>query len=223
MELDLQRDVEAELLAERMHLRARTDDHAAGRPKALGGAKENAARLLDDLEHLSEHDPLAESAGEPIHRGANVDRPAGLVESASSPGGEMTGSAASLPVTIDEPRRYPRGLERGRPLRHVRTADQHTLAPEQPNPELLLEPLPFGPSTHGHPNQPLVVVAVPKHPRAPGRLPRPRSSGLEQSAIDTPPPQRISRRQPADPTAHNSDIQARNAHARTVRLSTSAQ
>jgi hypothetical protein len=80
MELDLQRNVEAELLGESVYLRARTDDHAPGRPKALGGAKEDPIRPLVELERLSEDDPLAESAGERVHGGANVDRPAELIE-----------------------------------------------------------------------------------------------------------------------------------------------
>ena len=66
-------------------------------------------------------------------------------------------------------------------------------------------------------------MTMPKHPRTPSRLARPGSSGLEQPHIDTAPPQRIRRRQPADPATHNGDLGSRNAHARTVRLSTSAQ
>ena len=161
---------------------------------------EDAARLLDELEHLSEHDPLAESAGEPIHGGANVDRPAELVEKRLVLGRRDDGQRLGLPVTIDEPRRHPRRLERGRPLRHVRPADQHALAPEQPNPELLLEPLPLGPSTHGDPQR-----AAHRHdhaetpacarPTAPTREQPPRTAGHRHraAAAHRPPTARRSR------------------------------
>ena len=143
MELDLQRDVEAELVAERMNLGAGADDHPLGRPETLGRAERDAARLLDELEHLRADDPLAQRAGKPIDGGANVDRPAELVEQRLVLGRRDDGQRLDLPVTIDEPRRHPRRLERRRPLRHIRPADEHALPPEQPNPELLLEPLPL--------------------------------------------------------------------------------
>ena len=94
----------------------------------------------------------------------------------------MTGSASACPSRSTRRAGTPGRLERSRPLRNVRAADEHTLAPEQPNPELLLEPLPLGPRPHGEPNEPLVVMTMPKHPGPPRGLPRSRSSGLEQRA-----------------------------------------
>ncbi len=223
VELDLERDVEAELLAERMHLRTGADDRAVGRPEALRGAEQNAVRLLGKLEHLRTNDPVAESLGKSIDRRAHVDRPAELVEQRLILGRRHDGQRLDLPVPINPPRRHPGRLEGSRPLRNVRPADEHTLAPEQPNPELLLEPLPLGPRPHSEPNEPLIVMTMPKHPGPPSRLPRTRSSGLEQPHIDTAPSQRIGSRQPTDPSTDDGDLGARNGHASTVRLSTSAR
>ena len=178
----------------------------------------DTARPIGELEHLGANDQLAEGADQTIDRGADIDRPAELVEKRLVLERRHDGQRRRLPVTIDKPRRNPGRLERSRALRHIRSADEHTLATEQPNPELALEPLPLAPRPNGELDKPLIVVTVPEHPSAPRRLPRPRRSGLEQPHIDSPPLQRISRRQPTDPAPDNGDINARNAHASTVRL-----
>src|SRR5215212_7327960 len=195
MKLDLKRDVEPERVAERMDLCARTDDHALGRPQSLRGAKEDAIRPLGKLEDLGGEDPLAKSGGEPIHRGPYIDRPAELVQNRLVLRRRHDGQRLSLPLPIDAPRRHAGRLERSGPLRDVRTADEHPLPAEQPNPKLLLEPLPLVPSANSKRDESLIVMTVPKHPRAPGRLPRARSGGLEQSDINSPPLQGVRSRQ----------------------------
>ena len=172
---------------------------------------------------LRANDPVAESLGKSIDSRPHVDRPAELVEKCFILGRRHDGQRLGLPVPINPPRRHPGRLEGSRPLRNVRAADEHTLAPEQPNSELVLESLPLGPRPHSEPNEPLIVMTMPKHPGPPSRLPRSRSSGLEQAHIDAAPSQRMGSRQATDPTPDDGDLGARNGHASTVRLTTSAR
>lgn len=171
MELDLKRDVEPQLLAELMNLRAGTDDHTVRRPETLRGTEDDAAIPLGELEDLGADDPVAESPGKPINSRAHVDRTADLIEKRLVLGRREDGQRSDLPGSINGPRSYARRLKRSRPPRNVRTANQHALTAEQPNSELLLEPLPLAPRAHSEPDEPLIVMTMPKHPRPPSRLP----------------------------------------------------
>ena len=130
---------------------------------------------------------LAEAAGEAVDRGADVDRAAQLVEERLVLGRIENRQRVRLLLAPDQPSRHAGRLERRRALGDIRPADENALAPEQPRPELLLEPLPLGPRPNRKPNEPLVVMPMPKDPRAPGRLPRPRSGGLEAHELDATP------------------------------------
>jgi hypothetical protein len=123
-----------------------------------------------------------------------------------------------LLVTVDEPRGHARRLEGRRSVIDMRTADEHALPAEQPSAQLLLQPLPLAPRPDGEPNEPLVVVTVPKNTRAPRGLTRARSTDLEQPAINSAPPERIRRRQANDASTDYGYLGTRNSHARTVRL-----
>src|SRR4051794_40495264 len=73
MKLDLQRYVEADVLAQRMDLRARAHDGAVGRPQALRRTKKHTVSPVIDLEHLRPDDPIGERAREALDGGAHVD------------------------------------------------------------------------------------------------------------------------------------------------------
>ena len=95
------------------------------------------------------------------------------------------------------------------PPRARATFGPQTSTPSRPSsraPSSLLEPLPLSPRANGEPHEPLVVMPVPKHPRAPGRLPRPRSGRLEADAPNAAPLERIGRREPGDPGADDGDL-----------------
>jgi hypothetical protein len=184
---------ETELLGERVDLRAGAHDHAIRDPQTLRGAQEDAVRLLGELEDLGADDPLTQRGREAIHSRADVDRPAELVEKRLLVRRRHDRQRLNRAVPIDEPRRHPGRLERRSPIRDVRTADEHTLPPEQPNPELLLEPLPLSPRPHGHRNQPLIVMTMPKDASAASGLSGPRSSSFEKPNLRTSPRQRVRR------------------------------
>jgi hypothetical protein len=66
-------------------------------------------------------------------------------------------------------------------------------------------------------------MTVPKDPSAPCRLPCTGNACLENAELDTTTQQRVPDRQPTDPGTDQGDLDARNAHASTVRLSTWAR
>ena len=146
---------------------------------------------------------LGELLRQAVDRRAHVDRAAEFVKQGLILRRREDRQRRHLIIAPDAPRRNARRLERGGPLCNVRPADQHALAAQQRHVELLLEPPPLATRPHGQPNEPLVVMPVPKDPGAPGRLAGTRRSSLEHPAIDAAPLQRITRRQPGDPTAYN--------------------
>ena len=132
--------------------------------------------------------------------------------SASSSGGPKIGSAPDLLLAPDQASRNARRLERRRALGDVWPAYENTLAPEQPRPEFVLEPLPLSPRANRKTDEPLVVVSMPKDPSAPRRLPGPRSGRLEANELDAAPLQRVGGREPRDTSADDGDLCGRDAH-----------
>ena len=172
---------------------------------------ETPVAIRRDREDACRDQLLTERASEPVDDRAHVDVAAELVEQRRVLGRLDDRKRADLLVTVDEPRRNARRLERRRPLVDVRAADEHALPAEQPSAELLLEPLPLAPRPNGEPNEPLVVMTVPKDTRAPRRLTRSRSSRLEQPAVNPAPPKRIRRRQPDDAGTDYRNLGTRNS------------
>ena len=159
---------------------------------------------------------LAKAAGQAVDGRPDVDRAAQLVQERLVLGRLEDRERAGLLLAPNQASRHAGRLERRRALGDVRPADENALAPEQPRPELALEPLPLGPRPNRKPNEPLVVMPMPKDPSAPGRLPRPRRGGLEANELDAAPPQRVGGREPGDPGADDGDFCCRGAHGRRV-------
>ena len=213
MELDGERDLQAELGRELVQLGARAQDRPLGGPDALGGVELHAGAALAHAEDTRGHEPVGEAAGEAVDGGPHVDRAAELVEERPVLGWIENREGLRLLLPPDQPSRHTGGLERRRALGDIRPADENALAPEQPRTELLLEPLPLSARPNREPNEPLLVMPVPKHPRATGRLPRPGSGGLEADELNPSPLERVGRGEPGDPTANHGDVCCVGAHA----------
>ena len=165
---------------------------------------------LEDARAARAASPSA--AGQPVDGRPDVDRAAELVQERLVLGRLEDGKRAGLLLAPDQASRHAGRLERRRALGNVRPADENALAAEQPRPELALEPLPLSPRANRKPNEPLVVMPMPKDPSAPSRLPRPRRGRLEADELDAAPLQRIRGREPGDPSADDGDLCGRGAH-----------
>jgi hypothetical protein len=145
----------------------------------------DARAALTYAEHAGSHESVSEHRGESVDYGSNVDRAAELVEECLVLWWREDGENARLLIATDEPSRHPGRLERRGTLGDVRPTDEHPLPPKQSRVELALQTLPLSPRANCKPNEPLVVMPVPKDPRPSRRLPRPRNGGLETDALDT--------------------------------------
>ena len=181
-------------------------------PHALGGVELDTRVSLAHFEHARLHEPLTDAAGQAVDRRADVDRAAELVQERLVLGRLENRKRAGLLLAPHQASRHPGRLERRRALGHVRPTDENALAPEQPRAELVLEPLPLSPRPNRKPDEPLVVMPMPKDPSAPGRLPGPRRGRLEANELNAAPLQRIRRGEPGDPSADDGDLCSRGAH-----------
>ena len=145
------------------------------------------------VEHAGVHQALAKAGCEAVDGGPDVDRAAELVQECLVLGRAKNRKGTQLLVASDEPSRDARCLERCRSLADVGPADHDALAPEHSFTELAFEPLPLSPCPNRKPNEPFIVMSMPKDPSAPGGLPGPRRGRLEANERGATPPQRISR------------------------------
>ena len=215
VELDAERDIETEAGRQLVQLSARAEDRPLGGPHCPRRCGARRGTSLAHAEDACGHEPVADTGCEAVDRCPDVDRAAELVEKRLVLGRCEDGERVGLLLAPDQASRHAGRLEGRRALGHVRSADENALATEQPRPELSLEPLPLGPRPNRKPNEPLVVMSMPKDPSAPGRLPGPGSSGLEANELNTAPLERVRRREPGDPGADDGDLCYRGAHDET--------
>ena len=212
VELDAEWDLEAEASGQLVQLGPGTEDRPLGLPHALGGVELDSRPSFANVEHPRLHQPLTDAARQALDRRPDVDRSAQLVEERLVLRRLENRKRAGLLLTPHQASRHPGCLERRRALGHVRPTYENALAAEQPRTQFVLEPLPLSPRPNRKPNEPLVVVPMPKDASAPGRLPRPGSGALEANELNAAPLERIRRGEPGDPGADDGDLCCRCAH-----------